>query len=124
MLHRGAQEGIGGLWHTVATFGALEPCQNDSQRAGEHAEGSGSGQGGHCGKGEDRRRVVGVGWWAHTYMGGGQGQTFGVGSRDGGRGGVLGVGDGGLGGGKGRGGCGGVGGGGGRGWGGVWSGGP
>lgn len=41
MLHRGAQEGIGGLWHTVATFGALEPCQNDSQRAGEHAEGSG-----------------------------------------------------------------------------------
>ena len=41
MLHRGAQEGIGGLWHTVATFGALEQCQNDSQRAGEHAEGSG-----------------------------------------------------------------------------------
>ena len=50
-------------------------------------------------------------------MGGGQGQTFGVGSRDGGRGGVLGVGDGGLGGGKGRGGCGGVGGGGGEGFG-------
>ena len=33
--------GMGGLWHTVATFRALEPCQSDSQRAGEHAEGSG-----------------------------------------------------------------------------------
>ena len=62
MLHRGAQEGLGGLWQTVATFGALEPCQNDSQRAGEHAEGSGWVWGGLDGELEGGW-ALGVGKW-------------------------------------------------------------